>query len=62
MVRILENLRVPLPLRPRRGIGWAAVRGRGLETERSNMGTLWLAVIILVVLALFTFGVRGRIS
>ena len=34
----------------------------GLETERSNMGTLWLAVIILVVLALFTFGVRGRIS
>jgi len=26
------------------------------------MGTLWLAVIILVVLALFTFGVRGRIS
>jgi hypothetical protein len=27
----------------------------------ANMGTLWLAVIILVVLALFTFGVRGRV-
>lgn len=61
MVRVSE-LRIPRPLRPRRGIGWQAVCGSGLETERSNMGTLWLAVIILVVLALFTFGIRGRIS
>jgi hypothetical protein len=28
----------------------------------ANVGTLWLAVIILVVLALFTFGVRGRVD
>ena len=47
----------PAPARCRVG----AVRGCGLGTERSNMGILWLAVIILVVLALFTLGVRGRV-
>jgi hypothetical protein len=51
---MLRRREVSAPLRRR--------SRQALFPERSRMGTLWLAVIIVVVLALFMFGVRGRVS